>query len=209
MRIGRSVALVFASYVVLYGSVSAQSDCEAGVRNRLAEALQVKPGDLAYVTRDYSTGLFPAATFYRAESGGEFHSKERTAALVVVKGDSFVVRGPDDLAPVWRRVFSGKLPRPSIASAAIRELLFQVGLLQRGDNVIRSQADLSSSYRAFLAPGSDLSAIHAPEEHTTGNGIKMTFFVQTSGGVVHYTAFASRGGDLEVSSAVVARMQMS
>lgn len=159
--------------------------------------------------RDYSTGLLPGATFYRAESGGEFHTKERVAALVVVKGDSFMVRELGDLAPVWRQVFPDKLPEPSIASAAMRELLLQTGILQRGDKVIRSQADLSNSYRAFLAPGSDLSVIHAPKEYTTRDGVRMSFFVQTAGGVVHYTIVASRGGHLNASRAMVARAQMN
>lgn len=208
MRIVRITNLVAASFLVLCGSANGQSDCEAGVTRRLAAALQANPGDII-VTRDYSEGLFPDAVFFRAHVKGGFHTKPMVAAVAVVDGDSILVQDLGDLSLLWHRLYPDILPPQPLVTDAVRELLFQTGVLQTGDDVVQSAGDLSKSYKAFLAPGGALDAIHAPEEAVMEHGFKTDFFMRTAEGVVHYVAVASRGGRLNISREVIARVQTS
>lgn len=209
MTFRRSLGLLLVCLLGSCGRASGQSDCEAGIRERLAEALQVDADELPEVTRDYSPGVFPGVVFYRAQSETGFHTKVRVVSLALIDGDSILVQDLADLAPVWQLAFAGTPPQPAIASSAVRELLFQTGLLQRSDKVISSASEISDSYRVFLAPGSDLSAIRALEHAMSDSGIRISFFAQTSEGIVLYTAAIPPNGKLDVSREVVARLQMS
>lgn len=202
------LTLAVAALGSIHEPVVGQSDCEAGVRHRLAIALEVEPKGIL-ITRDYSPGLFPGVTFFRAHAITGFHTRLKVAALAVVKDDSLLVRDVDDLGPLWHLLFHGSPPEPRILSSAVPELLFQAGFLGGSDRVISSAGEISSSYRAFLPPGSDLSAVRAPERRSVPTGEEVTFFAQTSEGVLRYVATIPKDGRLKVTKEVVARFQAS
>lgn len=209
MGFRRSLALVFVCLLGVSESATAQYDCEVGIRRLLAEALQVNPDRLTEITREYGAGPFAGVAFYRAQTAQGLHTRRMAAAVAVTGRDSIVVRGLADVAKVWQRTLPEELPQPSLASAAVRELLFQTGLLQRSDRVIKSASEVSAAYRTFLAPGSDLSVIRDPEEKVVDGKVRISFFIQASEGIVHYSAVVSQRGLLDLSRELIAHLQMN
>jgi hypothetical protein len=182
---------------------------------RLTQRLEPTEHEFIKVRRQSDPDLFPGVEVLLAARGPTSvsnleDSRPRTAAMLLIGHDTFVVSRSEELGAVWPRLARSIPSTPGLTIARVLRLFTITGLISEPDLVRDSKASRLSVSRQRLEKPTMVDSVVNPELATYPDREEITFAVLKSLGLYRYRVTLRKHDQwsLNVSVMSYAKMRM-